>query len=69
MPLFLKEKQTRPYLKEQKVEIYASNFPNEETVNETKDLRIKAGTYQFMSWRKFLTSNNLFTINYKFNQL
>ena len=52
-----------------KLLLYKSNFPTEEDLEDKKRTMKAEGTFQFLTWRKFLTSNNLYLMKYKFDYM
>ncbi len=62
MPLFLAEK--RADLEKVKVLAFESNFPKPTDVEAKKEKLKLVGQYSYLSWRKFLISNNTYMMNY-----
>jgi hypothetical protein len=52
-----------------KLLLYKSNFPSEDDLEDKKRTMKAEGTFQFLTWRKFLTSNNLYLMKYKFDYM
>ena len=52
-----------------KVLLYQANFPTEEDLATKKRIMEAEGKFKFWSWRKFLTSNNLYTMQYRFDSM
>lgn len=52
-----------------KVLLYQANFPTEEDLATKKRIMEAERKFKFWSWRKFLTSNNLYTMQYRFDSM
>ena len=52
-----------------KVLLYQANFPTEEDLATKKRIMEAEGKFKFWSWRKFLTGNNLYTMQYRFDSM